>query len=115
MGQQTVPIPFTTGVNHGASVLHRGCTCPPGIPWVFIVDGLSGWRHGHSWHHPGSPPYLTAFPVAPNLNILKQPGHEPVQQGSSRVTKVVHGAATIVTWFIMDHQNGKTRPLRSGQ
>ena len=38
-----------------------------------------------------------------------------VQHGSSRISKVVHGAATVVTRFIPDHQTGMNRHLKPGQ
>ena len=38
-----------------------------------------------------------------------------VQHGSSRISKVVHGAATVVTRFIPDHQTGVNRHLKPGQ
>ena len=35
-----------------------------------------------------------------------------VQHGSSRISKVVNGAATVVTRFIPDHQTGVNRHLK---
>ena len=47
--------------------------------------------------------------------VLCARGHEPVEHGSSRISKVVHGAATVVTRFISDHQSRMNRYLKPGQ
>ena len=64
-----------------------------------IAPTPSRWRHGCSRRRPGLPRYLTAFPVTPGESRLNNRGHEPVQHGSSRISKGVHGAATVVTRF----------------
>ena len=71
-----------------------------------IASTPSRWRHGCSRRLPGLPRYLTAFLVTPG---------EPVQHGSPRISKVVHGVATIVPRFILDHQTGMNRHLKPGR
>ena len=86
-----------------------------------IAPTPSRWRHGCSRRLPGLSRYLTAFPVSPGCSKHFKTtddmslGHEPVQHGSSRISKVVHGAVTVVTRFITDHQTGMNRQLKPGQ
>ena len=61
-----------------------------------IAPTPSRWRHGCSRRRPRLPRYLTAFPVTPGcFKHFNNRGHEPVQHGSLRISKVVHGAATV--------------------
>ena len=53
------------------------------------------------------PGYSRWVPVV--LNILNNRGHEPVQHGSSRISKVVHDGATVVTRFITVHPGSSNR------
>ena len=82
-----------------------------------IAPAPSRWRHGCSRRLPGLSRYLTAFPVSPGC--FKTTGDmsrfNTVQHGSSRISKVVHGAATVVTRFIPDHQTGVNRHLKPEQ
>ena len=88
-----------------------------------IAPTPSRWRHGCSRRLPGLSRYLTAFPVTPGESRLfkhfKTTGDmsrfNTVQHGSSRISKVVHVAATVVTRFIPDHQTGVNRHLKPGQ
>ena len=103
--------------------------------------GLSRWRHGCSRITPVSPRRRPGgdtvapgvFPVyhgiwQPSRLLPVSPGcfkhfkttgdmsrFNTVQHGSSRISKVVHGAATVVTRFITDHQTGVNRHLKPGQ
>ena len=103
--------------------------------------GLSRWRHGCSRIAPVSPRRRPGgdtvapgvFPVyhgiwQPSRFLPVSPGcfkhfkttgdmsrFNTVQHGSSRISKVVHGAATVVTRFIPDHQTGMNRHLKPGQ
>ena len=61
-----------------------------GIPAVLHRD--VPWLHRHSEN-----------------GALNNRGHEPVQHGSSRISKVVHGAATIVTRFIKVNHGSSNR------
>ena len=87
---------------------------------AIIAPTPSRWRHGCSRRLPGLSRYLTAFPVTPGcFKHFKTTGElsrfNTVQHGSSRIYKVVHGAATVVTRFIPDHQTGMNRHLKPGQ
>ena len=69
---------------------------------------------------PASSRFTTVFDILPGyswwvpvvLNILKQSG---TWAGSTRFIPDLHGAATIVTRFISDHQTGMNRHRRPGQ
>ena len=57
---------------------------------------------------PASSRFITVFDSLPGcFKHLKTTGDmsrfNTVQHGSSRISKVVHGAATVVTWFITVH------------
>ena len=85
-----------------------------------IAPTPSRWRHGCSRRLPGLSQYLTAFPVSPGcFKHFKTTGDmsrfNTVQHNSSRISKVVHGAATVVTRFIPDDQTGMNRHLKPGQ
>ena len=85
-----------------------------------IAPTPSRWRHGCSRRLFGLSRYLTAFPVSPGcFKHFKTTGDmnrsNTVQHGSSRISKVVHGAATDVTRFIPDHQTGMNWHLKPGQ
>ena len=85
-----------------------------------IAPTPSRWRHGCSRRLPGLSRYLPAFPVTPGcFKHFKTTGDmsrfNTVQHGSSRISKVVHGAVTVVTRFIPDHQTGVNRHLKPGQ
>ena len=70
--------------------------------------------HGGDKDVPGMRRYRPdAVPVTPGESRLFKSNRrqEPVQLGSPRISKVVHGAATIVTRFIPDHQTGMNRHL----
>ena len=82
-----------------------------------IAPTPSRWRHGCSRRLPGLLRYLTAFPVTPGESRLfkhfKTTGDmsrfNTVQHGSSRISKVVHGAATVVTRFVTVHPGSSNR------
>ena len=85
-----------------------------------IAPKPTRWRHGCSRRLPDLSRYLTAFPVTPGcFKHFKTTGDmsrfNTAQHGSSRISKVVHGAATVVTRFILDHQTGMNRHLKPGQ
>ena len=85
-----------------------------------LASTPSRWRHGCSRRLPGLSRYLTAFPVSPGCFKHFKTSEDmsrfnTVQHGSSRISKVVHGAATVVTRFIPDHQTGMNRHLKPGQ
>ena len=71
-----------------------------------IAPTPTRWRHGCSRRLPDLSRYLTAFPVTPGCyKHFKTTGDmsrfNTVQHGSSRISKVVHGAATVVTKSIL--------------
>ena len=75
-----------------------------------IAPTPSRWRHGCSRRLPGLSRYLTAFPVTPGcFKHFKTTGDmsrfNTVHPGS----KVVHGAATVVTRFITVHPGSSNR------
>ena len=82
-----------------------------------IAPTPSRWRHGCSRRLSGLSRYFTAFPVTPGESRLckhfKTTGDmsrfNTVQHGSSRISKVVHGAATVVTRFITVHPGSSNR------
>ena len=79
-----------------------------------IAPTQSRWRHGCSRRLPGLSRYLTAFPVSAGcFKHFKTTGDmsrfNTVQHGSSRISKVVHGAATVVTRFITVHPGSSNR------
>ena len=82
-----------------------------------IAPTPSRWKHDCSRRLPGSSRYLTAFrllPVSPCcFKHFKTTGDmsrfNTVQHASSRISKVVHGAATVVTRFITVHPGSSNR------
>ena len=71
-----------------------------------IAPTPSRWRHGCSRRLPGLSRYLTAFPVKTTGDMSR---FNTVQHGSSRISKVVHGAATVVIRFITVHPRSSNR------
>ena len=71
-----------------------------------IAPTPSRWRHGCSRRLPGLSRYLTAFPVTPGGDTSR---FNTVQHGSSRISKVVHVAATVATRFITVHPGSSNR------
>ena len=106
-----------------------------GIPRVYVAHGLSRWRHGCSRNAPVSPRRhpggdTVAPGVVPVYHGIWQPSRllpvspgcfkhftttgdvsrfNTVQHGSSRISKVVHGAATVVTRFTTVHPGSSNR------
>ena len=71
---------------------------------------------------PASSRFITVFDSLPGYSrwvpVVLNRGHVPfntVQHGSSRISKVVHSAATVVTRFISDHQTGMNQHLKPWQ
>ena len=82
-----------------------------------ITPTPSWWRHGCFLRLPGLSRYLTAFPVTPVspgcFKHFKTTGDmsrfNTVQHGLSQISKIVHGAATVVTRFITVHPGSSNR------
>ena len=91
--------------------------------YIYIGSGTARWRHGCSQitpvsprRRPGGDTVATGvFPVyhgiwQPSRLLPVSPGcFNTVQHGSSRISKVVHGAATVVTRFITVHPGSSNR------